>query len=242
MGCSGQGGAGSLTEEQVRQELAAAHWATNYWGMDDLVWNHISARLDDGTVLITPGNLLWDEIAPHQLVKGSENKTANIIHDALYNARPDVRAVVHLHTRAAVAVSCLADGFCCLDQNSAQFYERIAYHDYQGVSDDAAEQQSIANDIGSCASVLVMRNHGFCTVGCSVGEAWVRAWYFEKCCQLQMDIMASGGDITLPSEKALSRASRQYKTAFEPGRWEWPAIMRLWRRYTKNTRRRLHCL
>ena len=44
------------------------------------------------------------------MVSNSGNVTANIIHDAVYDARPDVKAVVHLHTPAAVAVSCLEQG------------------------------------------------------------------------------------------------------------------------------------
>jgi hypothetical protein len=140
----------------LREEVAAAHWATHHFGMDDLVWNHISARCADGSVLITPGAMMWDEITPESLLKvrcpccgcasqptkcgsvcarpaelssaaaaglpaarrqDSENVTANVIHDAIYSRRPDAKAVVHLHTRAATAVSCLEGGFQCLDQN-----------------------------------------------------------------------------------------------------------------------------
>jgi ribulose-5-phosphate 4-epimerase/fuculose-1-phosphate aldolase len=43
--------------------------------------------------------------------------TANIIHDALYAANPETNAVAHLHSPAAVAVSCLSEGFLFLDQN-----------------------------------------------------------------------------------------------------------------------------
>lgn len=94
---------------------------TNYFGMDDLNWNHISARSNDGGILITPGDQLWDMIEPEDIVKDSENLTANIIHDAVYAANPEINAVCHLHTASAVAVSCLEEGFLFLDQNvSAQ--------------------------------------------------------------------------------------------------------------------------
>jgi hypothetical protein len=39
------------------KNLAAAHRVTAMFGMDDLIWNHISAR-DDGSILITPGELV----------------------------------------------------------------------------------------------------------------------------------------------------------------------------------------
>ena len=180
-----QTAAAVLTDEQLalREDLAAAHWATNHFGMDDLVWNHISARCSDGTILITPGELLWDAVTPDKIVKQSDNSTANVIHEAIYDCgREDIRAVVHLHTRAAVAISCMEPGsFEFLDQNSTQFLGEIAYHEYEGLSDDAEgeEKRRIAEDMrlgGPSASVLVMRNHGYCTVGRTVGEAWTRAW------------------------------------------------------------------
>ena len=74
--------------------------------LPQLVWNHISCRVGDKT-LITPGGVLFDEVTPENLVMDSSNITANVIHDAVYAARPDVSAVVHLHTEASVAVSCL---------------------------------------------------------------------------------------------------------------------------------------
>ena len=79
--------------------------------MDDLTWNHISARVDgdgDGdNFLVTPGDRLWDDIEPKDLVLASDNVTANVIHSAIYSSRPDVQAIVHLHTPSVTTVSCL---------------------------------------------------------------------------------------------------------------------------------------
>ena len=130
---------GKIEERRLREELAAAHWITNHFKLDDLVWNHISARCGAGT-LITPGGMLFDEVTPENLVANSGNVTANVIHDAIYDARPDVQSVVHLHTRSAVAVSCLEQGFMCLDQNGSQFFgDMVAYHEYEGISDALSE-------------------------------------------------------------------------------------------------------
>lgn len=48
----------SSTENELRFDLAVAHKACNYFKMDELVWNHISARFGDGW-LITPGRQMW---------------------------------------------------------------------------------------------------------------------------------------------------------------------------------------
>jgi hypothetical protein len=45
----------AASDAELRRHLAAAHWVTNHFGMDDLVWNHISARSNEGGILITGG-------------------------------------------------------------------------------------------------------------------------------------------------------------------------------------------
>ncbi len=66
--------------------------------------------------MITPGDALWDMVEPEDILKESDNITANIIHDALYSSSPEVGAVVHVHSPAAKAVSCLEEGFIYLNQ------------------------------------------------------------------------------------------------------------------------------
>ena len=51
---------------------------------------------------------------------------------------PDVKCIVHLHTPATVAVSCLKQGFRCLAQESAYFHKKVAYHTWEGISDDSS--------------------------------------------------------------------------------------------------------
>mmetsp|Transcript_143558 Transcript_143558/g.459151 ORF Transcript_143558/g.459151 Transcript_143558/m.459151 type:complete len:507 (-) Transcript_143558:48-1568(-) len=218
----------SEEETQARTHLAAAHKLTRLFGMDELVWNHMSVRLQDGSLLLTPGERLFDEIGPSDLKKSSDNVTADIIHTAVYAARPDVQAVVHLHTSAACAVSCLEAGFECLAQDSAMFFEGIAYHDWEGLSDDPAEAEHIGAAVKGTASVLLMRNHGFCTFGASIGEAWVRAYYFELSCKNLMAVLSTRRPIRRPDGETFRSCRRQYELpAFRPGAAEWDALVRL---------------
>ena len=99
--------------------------------------------------------------------------TAEVIHAAIYKSHPDVKAVFHLHTPASVAVSYLKDGFQCLAQESAYPRKRVAYHDWEGISDDVSAGPRLEKAVrsppnaASAPNVLVMRNHGFCTFGLS---------------------------------------------------------------------------
>lgn len=212
----------------LRRDLAAAHRLTAMYKMDDLTWNHISGRLPGGgpgDYLITPGDRMYAEMRPEDLVPRSGNVTADVIHGAVYAARPDVGAVVHVHTRAVCAVASLAGGFECLTQDSAQFHKRVAYHEWEGVSHDFDEQNRIREAIGERTAALIMRNHGACTLGSDVAEAWVRAYYLEKCCQVQIDLLACQGRVIRPSIDVLERAARDYEGDYKPGQHEWPALI-----------------
>jgi len=218
-------------EAALRAELAVAHRLTRDFGMDQLVWNHISARLADGGVLITPGRRMYSQIGPEDLLKNSNNVTADIIHSAVYSGRRDVHAIVHLHTPSAVAVSCLESGFECMAQHAAVFASRVGYHDWEGVSDDQAEGERLAAAVRGGVNVLVMRNHGFCTLGKSVAEAWVLAYYFEKSCETQLKVLQAGQTIRAPSSDVMAHAAKQtYLPGFCPGDSEWTALTRLAKR------------
>jgi len=220
-------------ETRVRKDLAVAHLITRKYGMDELVWNHMSAMLSDGSMLITPGALLFDEVRPEDICKSTGNVTAEIIHTAVYKARPDIRAIVHLHTPASVAVSCLDQGFVCLAQESAYFHGKVANYDWQGISDDLGEGPVLAAAVtqqlpGGLCNTFLMRNHGFCCFGRTVAEAWVLAYYFDKACETQLRVLSTGATPRLPDPLVLARAAKQaFLPEFAPGVQEWAALERL---------------
>jgi len=213
-------------EDKLRYDLAVAHRLTAKYNMDMLVWNHISARLRTGC-LLTPGRKMWSRIQPSDLVVRSTNVTADIIHDAIYTARPDVQAIIHLHTPAATAISCLESGFVPMTQDGAYFFEKVANYEWDGVSDDAAEGPAMIQAIQAVpnCNTLLMHNHGYACFGASVREAWVLAYYFERCCQVQLDLLKTGAKVRLPSAAVMRKAAEtSYLPEFAPGVCEWDAL------------------
>ena len=108
-------GAVSAGEWQARVDLAACYRLMDCYGMTDLIYNHITARIP-GTdhLLINLYGLLYREITASSLVKidvegnilqkpdtdYSINKSGYVIHGAIHKARPDVSCIIHTHTRA----------------------------------------------------------------------------------------------------------------------------------------------
>jgi ribulose-5-phosphate 4-epimerase/fuculose-1-phosphate aldolase len=218
-----------LEEQRMRKELSEAYRITRDFGFDELVWNHISVLLSDGSYLITPGDRMFDDIAPQDLVKSSGNVTADIIHDAVYKVRNDVKAIVHLHTPATVAISCLEMGFVPLAQEAAPFVGRVVRHPWHGVSNDWEEQALLGEAVKDPkCNTLIMENHGFCCFGKTLGEAWVLAYYFDKACQTQLNCLQTGAKINFPNETVLAHAGEQSQIPeFLPGNMEWKALRKM---------------
>ncbi len=138
----------SAEEWKVRSDLAASYHLAAFFGWTDLIYTHISARVpaEEGCYLINPFGLHFHEVTPENLVKVNldgeilepteygVNPAGLVVHSAIHAARPDIGAIVHLHTITGMAVAALQDGLLPLSQHACHFYGKIAYHDYEGIA------------------------------------------------------------------------------------------------------------
>ena len=159
------------------------------------------------------------------------NITADVIHGAIYRSRPDVCAIVHHHTCATTSVAVLKEGLRYLTQDTAAFYGKVAYHDWEGISDGYDECARIQEALGKDSHTLIMRNHGCITTGKTVAEAWVRYFYLERICRVQ--IATLGQPLNEPDAAVLKHAASQFspkngkESPYLHGNMEWAALRRL---------------
>lgn len=232
-------------EWRVRCDLAACYRLIAHYRMTDHIYTHISARVP-GTrdhFLINPYGMTFDEITASSLVKidhdGEKveesdhevNPAGFTIHSAIHAAREDAHCVLHTHTRAGVAVSCMKEGLLPLNQIALQFYgDRLAYHDYEGIALDLDERERLAADLGSARS-LILRNHGLLTAGRSVAEAFSLMFYLNRACEIQVDVCSMNQAFVLPSPEVCEHTARQYEGALGSGTheydMEWHAHLRI---------------
>ena len=106
-----------MTEDELRQRLAMHGRSLYERGLVSGSSGNISARLEGG-MLLTPTSSCLGRLDPQRLskldargrlVSGDKPTKEAFLHKAFYEERPEAGAVVHLHSAAAVAVSCLAD-------------------------------------------------------------------------------------------------------------------------------------
>jgi ribulose-5-phosphate 4-epimerase/fuculose-1-phosphate aldolase len=233
----------SAQEWQMRVDVAACYRLVALFGMNDLVYNHISGRVpeEEGHFLINAYGYAYEEVTASSLVKidfdGNVvldsatgygiNRAGFVIHSAVHRGRHDVGCVIHTHSPAGMAVSALKCGLLPLTQN-AMFFGEIGYHDYEGPAIDLDEQQRLVRDLGD-SPALILRNHGLLTVGSTVCEAFVVMHWLERACQAQLMAMACNAKLNMPDPKTVERTNERFK----PGQrrkiteLEWPAMLRM---------------
>jgi ribulose-5-phosphate 4-epimerase/fuculose-1-phosphate aldolase len=233
----------SREEWETRVNLAACYRLVHHFGMDDLVYNHISARVpgEEGHFLINAYGMTYDEISASSLVKidfagkvvqdsgtgYGVNQAGFVIHSAIHRGRRDVACVIHTHTPAGMAVSAMKCGLVPLTQN-AMFFSGVGYHDYEGPAVDLDEQRRLVADLGNHVA-MVLRNHGLLAVGATIPEAFVTIYWLERACRAQAFAMASNTELINPGSDVVRLTNERYKPGQRRniGELEWAGLLRL---------------
>ena len=229
-------------EWAIRVDLAAAYRLVAYYGWDDLIFTHLSARVPgpEHHFLLNPYQLMFEEVTASSLVKVDvhgnpveptpfmTNAAGFTIHSALHMAREDAHAVMHLHTPNGQAVSAHAEGLLPLTQTAMVIRDEIAYHEYEGIAVDLTERERIIADLGD-KSAMIFRNHGTLAVGETVGEAFLKLYYLERACEAQVLALSAGeGNLNNPPQGAPEMAAQQGKVGLKVSAnlLAWPALLR----------------
>ena len=107
-----------MSEARLREEICRFARSLFERGLTPGSSGNISVRLDDGGWLVTPTNASLGFLDPAtlsrldpqgRLLEGTAPTKEMPLHSALYDTRTRARAIVHLHSTHAVAVSMLPD-------------------------------------------------------------------------------------------------------------------------------------
>ena len=237
-------------EQSLRVDMAAGFRWLQRWEMDDLAAGSLVARLPDNKdwMFTHTQGVFFNEIRASDMFKvgfdlepldGSTRRTNHAaVNPAkwIFEARPDVNAVVHVHPHAVVAVSALKCGILPITPPSFFFQEGVAWVDAEfHFGDDYCKEMVAALGTGK---ILMIRNHAFTAVGRTVAEAMYLAYSFTDTCKLQMQILQTNQEINIPTDEELEGHARSYtgencrkkedgsKGQEYDGSMEWPALLR----------------
>jgi ribulose-5-phosphate 4-epimerase/fuculose-1-phosphate aldolase len=195
----------SEAEREARVQLAACYRVFDHLGWTELIFNHISLRVPgpEKAFLINPFGLHYREVTASSLVlidiegrplretKWPVNLAGFVIHSAIHEALPEAHCVMHTHTTTGLAVACLKDGLSANNFYGAQLHERVAYHDFEGITIEPDEKQRLVRSLGS-KRALILRNHGLLAWGPSLPEAFLMLWTLQRACDVQIASSAAG--------------------------------------------------
>jgi len=209
-------------EMRARIDLAALYRLAEHYGWADLMYNHLAARVPgEPCFLIKPHAALFGEVRASGLVKvrldgrdrdQSINPAGFTIHSAVLNARPEVNYTLHVHTRPGMAVSAIKTGLEMVSQEAMQFYNRVSYHDFEGVATDLDEAARLAKDLGPTHRAMILRNHGLLTCGATPADALSKMRYLVEACEIQLMLQATGKELVVPPAAVCERAALQMET------------------------------
>lgn len=226
-------------------DLAYAYRILAHLGLDDHTYAHLSVRAKDPHFFhIYPFGNRFEEASADTLltvshlgdvVDGKErhlNQTGYVIHGSIYQARPEIQAIFHIHSPHIVAVSALEDGLLPLNQWALHFYGKIGYHEYDSLALNRDMQgQQMVQDLGD-KYVLMLRHHGSVTCGRTIQEALFYTYHLEKACQTQCLTLSMNRDIVPLTPKTCEKAVKDLLSFEEDlGARDWAAWVRLIDKY-----------
>jgi ribulose-5-phosphate 4-epimerase/fuculose-1-phosphate aldolase len=231
----------SPEEWSARVQLAAAYRIFHHLGWTELIYNHISVRLPGAEThfLINPFGLHYSEVTASNLLKidlkgniigradWPFNPAGFVPHATIHAGVPEAHCVMHTHTTAGMAVACLEDGLSMSNFYSAQLYDKLAYHDFEGITVHDGEGPRLLKSIGNKPAVI-LRNHGLLAWGDTVPRAFALLWLLQRACEIQLATLSMGKPRLVPEDiqRKCTADSLQFNARFGAGQDVFDALTR----------------
>ncbi|QXQ07154.1 class II aldolase/adducin family protein [Sphingosinicellaceae bacterium] len=214
--------------QQARVDLAAAFRWFARLGMHESVANHLSIAVsDDGArFLVNPRGRHFARVRASDLLLLDANDAATMdrpdapdptawhLHSRLHALLPQARCIMHLHSKYATALACLADpSMPAIDMNTARFTGRMAIDDaFGGMALSNAEGDRVAGLLGGGKTVLLMANHGVLVVGPTVADAFDELYYFERAAETLLTCYATGRALRILPDAVAQRTEVDWRS------------------------------
>lgn len=179
-------------EEVLRQEVV---WAAKLmWRKGYVIGTagNISARLEDlDAILITPSGASYEDMTPEDVVlctlagkklSGAGKPSSELpVHAAIYQARPEVNAIVHTHSIYATALAVARKEIpFFLDEMIYVVGPRSIPVAAYAKSGSKTLATNIVETLGQDGKAVLMANHGTISVGRDIRTAFIISEQVEK--------------------------------------------------------------
>lgn len=183
---------------------------------------NVSLRLPDGNVAITPSGILYDDMKKkdivvinlqNEVVEGEhEPSSEKQLHTEIYKSLPDVNAVVHTHSKYAIAFASAGVEIPVTNIEILAIGGPIPVAKYatpgtREVGIGAAEYFAENQDL----KALLLQNHGLVAVGNTISDAYLNAYKVETGAEIYHIALQTGKEVFVLSDRQIEDIHRRYK-------------------------------
>lgn len=210
--------------DDIRFKIAATRRMLYREGCDSNVGGHVSARAIGEDAFWATGFEYFDQTRPDgvakldlslQVLEGELSFSPALnFHARIYALRPDVNAIVHLHSRHLSVLSSVEGRTIGMYNVGA-----VLFHDDQSTYYDDGHKAhvSVADALGD-TRLCIMKNHGGIIASQSIESAAIEAIMAEQAARYDLECRAVGGTEIALDEVIGGKA--MYFKHFIPNMWE----------------------
>lgn len=214
---------------ELKQAIIDACLALEAMGQIIGTYGNASARIPEG-LIVTPSRVDYHQITPDDMMVVSPTgdvlaghrvpSSETSVHRLIYNARPDVGAVLHTHAFYATALSCLHETIPVIVEEQSQVIgAEIRCTRYVPAGQHLALGEEVAETLGESNGVL-LANHGVVACGRTIDEALFAAQVIERVAHMHLMTRTLGGAVPIPPDYVRSERERwlyKYGTSADHG-------------------------
>lgn len=205
--------------QSPRNQLVQIMNRIYYGGLTTLSGGNLSILDDDGDLWITPSRVDKGKLTPADIVQVGANgqvtglyppSTELPFHRAIYQRRPDIRAIVHAHAPALVSFSVVRKiPDANLIPQAQSVCGRVGCAPYALPSSDLLGE-NVADLFAQGNDVVLLENHGAATGGATLLEAFQRVETLDFCARTQIVAQALGHVTSLTDDQIALVDHRQH--------------------------------
>lgn len=198
-----------LNAEQVGvqlDELLGVGISAVQRGLAQASGGNLSVRTGDDEMYVT-GKGTWLDRLQHdhfarmtldgELTNDTVPSSEWKLHAAIYQKRPDGRAVIHLHPQYSLLLTALGKKIRFITQDHAVYVGSYGQTKYYTNGSDELAETAAAELAGGRHNVVVLGNHGIAAVGASVESAFRTALNFEEAAIMTYRALLLGDEDTI---------------------------------------------
>lgn len=190
-----------MTEAEAREAVRAAGVRLVEEGLVAGTWGNVSLRFSDDEIAITPTGTDYMAMKAEDIVivslrtgaaRGGKPSSELHMHEAVYAARPEIRAIVHTHSMSASTVAAARREVPPVLDDLAQIVgPTLRVADYSLPGSKRMGKAVVRAMAGRMAAL--MANHGLVACGRDLKEAVLCAQIAEKGCRAFVEAEFLGG-------------------------------------------------